>query len=178
MSSTGTDSSSQESSHESEEPLGGDSESGGEVDSEVVSESADTDSEGVSESNSSEEASELSNRASDSETDVGAETWEEHKRRYGPEHKCPRCVWMRNRHRWRLELLYQDREGGKATWVEERQSADGPWALGCKICRWAGGKSVWAATKAHGGSCSFSGLKRHGSNASHVRAQGIAAQRN
>jgi hypothetical protein len=133
MSSTGTDSSSQVSSHESEQCLGGDSEAGSEVDSEVVSESADTDAEGASESNSSEVASELSYQdceSSDSQSDVGAETWEEHKRKYGPEHKCPRCVWMRNRHRWRLELVYEDREGGKATWVEERKGADGPWAFG------------------------------------------------
>ena len=45
-------------------------------------------------------------------------------------------------------LQYNDHRGCSATWVEER--ADGGFALGCKICRWAKRDTVWGTCAAQG----------------------------
>ena len=49
------------------------------------------------------------------------ETWDEHVRKHGQDHGCPRCVWMRCKNRWcqAEELRYTDRSGKKdcLSWV-------------------------------------------------------------
>ena len=107
-----------------------------------------------------------------------AETWEDHLRKHGKSHDCGRCLWMRNRHRWRPQLVYRDREGGEASWIEERSTAVEPWALGCKICRWRGMTDIWGTTSARGQNCKLNKLKRHATAPSHARAQQALLQVN
>ncbi len=59
------------------------------------------------------------------------ETWEEHQRRVGENHKCPRC-----RCEWPALLTFQGKSGGTGTWVYEKCTPDHPWGLGCKTCLW------------------------------------------
>ena len=40
-----------------------------------------------------------------------AETWEEHVRKFGSKHQCPRCRFMRLRQDWMQILTYTDRSG-------------------------------------------------------------------
>ena len=83
---------------------------------------------------------------------------------------------MRCKHRWQQQLRYQDRTGCHGTWVEERQNADQPWALGCIVCRLAGLSSVWGKTCAQGRQCDLSSLKRHHKLPAHRQAQSALLQ--
>ena len=118
-----------------------------------------------------------SSRSSSSSCEESGETWEEHVRNHGSMHKCPRCVWMRCKPRWQQRLRYQDQTGCEGTWVEEQQNADKPWALGCKICRWAGRSGVWGETRARGRQCDISSLVRHQKLPAHKQAQASLLQK-
>lgn len=101
-----------------------------------------------------------------------AEPWEEHLHTHGPHHRCARCVWMRNRSKWQQALTYSDSRHETGTWLEERDlSHGGAWALGCKICRWAGFTDIWGSTAARGENGRYSKLRRHAASESHRRAE-------
>ena len=95
-------------------------------------------------------------------------------RKFGEKHCCPRCRWMRRKRSWCRcrELVYTDREGNTATWVEEKCTADHPWGLGCKVCRWHGLDTAWGQTRVRGqNGTRFVNLKRHAQHETHARAQ-------
>lgn len=93
------------------------------------------------------------------------ETWSEHLRKYGKNHKCPRCRWMRNREAWRMQLTYTDRDGKTGVWVEERCEPGHPWGLGCKVCRWAGSQSLFGRGDVRRDrGTTLTSLRRHGNH--------------
>ena len=90
-------------------------------------------------------------------------TWFEHLRRFGSDHRCPRCRWMRDRAAWIKELTYQDSSGEVGSWVEEVHGPGRPWGLGCKVCRWAGLTDIFARGLVRGDrNTQLTALKRHG----------------
>ena len=52
---------------------------------------------------------------------------------------------MREKSAWSEVLTFQDREGTIGTWVEDVSMPGHPWGLGCKVCRWGGMVSTFAA---------------------------------
>ena len=72
------------------------------------------------------------------------ETWAEHVRVHGPRHKCPRCRFMRSRDKYEATLTYDCGGGETGTWLEQVCTAEHPWGLGCKVCRWAGKDTAFA----------------------------------
>ena len=83
--------------------------------------------------------------------------------------------------KWSRVLTYSDSQGGTATWVEEKCTAEHAWGLGCKICRWNGEQTALGLTCARGWNATrFVELRRHGGHVhgsasgghqSHARAQ-------
>ena len=91
------------------------------------------------------------------------ETWVEHVRKFGPGHQCPRCRWMRGRDEWLPQLTYEAPNGEVGSWVEEVSGPAIPWGLGCKICRWAGLRSIFARGEVRSDrGTQLTALKRHG----------------
>ena len=72
------------------------------------------------------------------------ETWDEHLKKHGKNHRCGRCVWKRNRRTWEWLLVYRTKSGHMEPWIEEICDPQPPWGLGCKLCRLAGMDNAYA----------------------------------
>ena len=72
------------------------------------------------------------------------ETWSEHVRKHGKNHRCPRCRFMRHKEEVFKMCTYQCPSGSVGTWVEEVCRPGHPWGLGCKFRRWANVNSIWS----------------------------------
>ena len=118
-----------------------------------------------SESDVEGDSEECDSDGSGSESDMSL--WDDHVRQHGPSHDCDRCVYMRNKHRWRRQFTFVD-NGSVHSWIEQKDSGVGAWALGCKVCRLAGVKSVWGQTCAQG--VNMAKLQRHEKHHSHKRS--------
>ena len=98
----------------------------------------------------------------------GWEPWDVHVSERGADCGCVRCVYERSRRNWHKKLTYEDADGVESTWLE--QCPSGSWALGCKVCRWAGVRNIYGRGEARGENCRFVKLRRHQDTPSHQRA--------
>ena len=78
--------------------------------------------------------------------------WEDHIRQHGPGHRCPRCIFNRNKNKWKRMFAFETSSGSLASWLEERSGVcRGGWAIGCRACRLAGFRDLWGRARISGG---------------------------
>jgi len=103
--------------------------------------------------------------------------WQDHVRQHGLHHGCSRCVFTRNKHRWKRQLVFETSSGSLASWLEERSGVcSGAWAIGCKACRLAGLRNAWGRTRISGSNVQLGKMKRHEKSEAHRRALATVLQ--